>query len=59
MVLSFACFVSPPDANIRDVAPLAGSLGVVGVDGAVFSLGGGRWERGGVDVVGVGWIDRW
>jgi hypothetical protein len=40
--------------DLRDVAPLAGALGVVGVDGAVFPLGGGGGHAGGVDVVGAG-----
>ena len=47
------CF-SPPHRDLRDIAPLSDALGVVGVDGAVFPLGGGRGEGGGVDVVWAG-----
>lgn len=46
--------ISPPHGDLRDVAPLAGALGVVGVDGAVFPGGGGGGEGGGVEVVGTG-----
>ena len=45
---------SSPHGDFRGVAPLADSLGVLGVDGAVFPLGGGGGEGGGVDVVGAG-----
>lgn len=41
-------------SDLRDVAPLADALGVFGVGGAVFPLGGGGGEGFGVDVVGAG-----
>lgn len=40
--------------DLRDVAPLADALGVVGVDGTVFPLGGGGGHGGGIDAVGAG-----
>ena len=45
---------SSPHRDLRDVAPLAGALGVAGVDGAVAPLGGGGGEGRGVGVVGAG-----
>ena len=46
--------MSSPHGDLRDVAPLADALGVVGVDGAVFPLGGGGGEGFSVGVVGAG-----
>ena len=44
----------PPYHDFRDVAPLADALGVVGVGGAVFPLGGGGGEGFGIGVIGAG-----
>ena len=46
--------MSSPHGDLRDVAPLADALGVVGVDGAVFPFGGIGGEGFGIDVVGAG-----